>query len=109
MTGMVYRIQPEQVARLIPDPNLALLEYAAISFELYAALWKDECACILGLIQRSFIDDGIYLWLHTTPVAQRHRYAFAWGAKKFIDDLKLRYPVIYGHSNTDASIEWLTS
>lgn len=118
MTTSISSVSKDRISELISSlsgPKLsgnevkALEQFIAASSAVYIGSVDGEIGCLWGLIPPTLLSDQAYLWLHTTPVAEKHQFILVRRAQIEMKKMLKEYPKIVGHCEAGAkqSIRWL--
>jgi len=88
------------------DPLLKDVKRVEESTELHLGTWFNEPAMAWGVIPDSCLSDNYYLWSHAWPrTLRKFRREFLVFSRQIVDDLRSRYPLLYGVTKQETS--WL--
>ena len=94
----------------IPHPAETLCEAIRQSSQSYAVLLDGEVMALWGAEIRSILDDSVFVWMVTTPLAEQHPIPFARRATAIAKRFLAEYGRIEGTVVTynTVAIKWVT-
>lgn len=107
MIGEIHQVTIAQLQFMIPNMDENMLEAVKLSRHILVGRLGDELLCVVGFIPRSMISGEAYIWLHTTPAAERHKLIFGRHAKEVVARALDVYEKLIGHCLSGKSRRWL--
>jgi hypothetical protein len=92
----------------LPQDLEDLKPYARFSDPLFAIMYKDRCACLIGFIPEYLLGDRAYVWMNDLPWLQENKLVAGLAAQRLFKLARLRYPTLFGHCGRHSE-RWLRS
>jgi len=105
----VIKIQRYASKELGFDLNPALAECITMSIVVWQAKVEAELVGLFGLIPPTLLSSQAYLWLHTTPAWDEHKFILVRFSQRMMEVMLAEYPTIVGHCHieNERAIRWL--
>lgn len=110
---VAQHMRAEDAAECLAGLGLNPMQSVILSVERSISWWAWEVdgvpACIFGYELPSFVGATAHPWLLTTPLVERHRFAFARQGKLALEVVSARFPIMQGvvDARYKACIRWL--
>lgn len=87
----------------------AMLRWYQNSNDVWAGFYKDQLACVYGVLAQTLFDEKAYLWLTTNDLVKEHPFLFVRHSQMVVKKLLESHTVIAGHVSIKSpnSIRWL--
>jgi hypothetical protein len=107
----IYLVSFDQFAAMVGDreDRHVVLSAAKLCAEIIVALFDGEPLVYLGLAPTTLISSEVYVWMIVTEEGQKHPFLIGRYAKKTLETILLKYPLIYGDCFSEKSARWLRS
>lgn len=91
------------------DLNPALIECITMSVVVWQAKVGAELVGLFGLIPPTLMSNQAYLWLHTTPAWDEHKFILVRFSQRMMEVMLAEYPKIVGHCHIEnvRAMRWL--
>jgi len=101
-----------RITKAVPNDagdNMLVRRCIFTSTRAYTGWVDTQVACIVGLICPTLLSEQAYLWLHTTPLVQEHKFLFVRYSQLWLEEALKEFPLIVGHTMTEniSGIRWL--
>jgi len=92
------------------NPVGTLRDIVRRSSESYVGLLDGKLLCMWGITARTILQDTVYMWMVSTPLAEKHSLVFARRAIKVIKEVLEEYGEVEGNvvAWNDIAIKWVT-
>lgn len=111
MNAEIYQVSFNQFSAMLGDreDRQVVLSAARLCAEILVGMFNDKPLVYIGLAPTTLISSETYAWMLVTDEGTRHPFLLARYAKKTLETIQLKYPLIYGDCFSEKSARWLRS